>query len=443
MEATFKDLYLSLADERALDHDISADRRLYVGTMHRVNDINPADELLLQLQRATSGAWFFTGHRGVGKSTELKRIAYRLRLSGDFVVTADMNDYLNLSEPIAIELLLLTMMAALSNEYNKQFSNNPLRDGLAKRIFRFLRNTEVTLSELSITFGVEPLKAQGKLGLKENPTLREKILRAVQASFVEFIGEVRSYVDEVRNGIATTRPNAKCVIILDSLERLRVSGLGADERFDAVQNVFEVHASHLKFDRLLVVYSIPPYLPYLIPRLGAHIGANICYLPHVKVFQSPREGGTSVPNISGINDLVQAVTLRYPQVEEVLPREGLVRLAMASSGSPREYFRLIKTVCLKAELSKDIINGRHWTLDSCIEQAEQELRGEMPLAQEDIDWLIKVRRTNRTGLSHLGDLSRLARLFDCGMILTYRDRDDWCEVNYLLRSEVDRAAFGK
>ena len=440
MTTPYDDLYGAIEDERALDLDVPADQLLYVSDLHRVDGINPADELLLQLDRASrGGAWFFTGHRGVGKSTELRRVAHELRQAGHFVVVADMNDYLNLAEPISVELLLLTMMAALSHAYEREFGANPLQRGLITRLADYLKGTEVSVTELTASLGAGDAKAQAKLVLKENSVLREKIVRAVQAALGNFVGEVRAFASDVVSNVRAVKPQAKVVVILDSLERLRVSGLGADERFDAIQKTFEVYSEHLKFDDMLVVYSIPPYLPFLVPRLGAYVGANICTLPHVKVFKSPDEGH-DLPHQPGIDHMLSGLRKRYAPMEQVIERALLERLALASSGGLRDFFRLVRTACTKAPLAAVPpplagTVGARW-----VAAAEQELRSEMPLAEEDLVWLAKVRKTHGSGLAQLGQLPKLARLFDSGVILSYRNSRDWCDVHYLLRAQVDAAA---
>jgi hypothetical protein len=133
--------------------------------------------------------------------------------------------------------------------------------------------------------------------------------------------------------------------------------------------------------------------------------------------------------------MVDAVTRRFPAVEKLIPRALLERLALASSGSVRDYFRLIRSVCTKAKVASAAVplNDARW-----VDMAEQVLRNEMPLAEEDIDWLRKVRRIHGTGLDSMSNLHQLARLFDSGMILNYRNGRDWCDVHYLLQAQLAR-----
>ena len=111
--ASLEDLYDALDNDAPLDIDRVEDQRLYVADLHKTEGPSPVEELIFQIKRnKTPGAWYFTGHRGVGKSTELRRVAHEILAAGHGAVVADMGEYVNLAEEISIELLLLTMMAA-------------------------------------------------------------------------------------------------------------------------------------------------------------------------------------------------------------------------------------------------------------------------------------------------------------------------------------------
>lgn len=433
-------LYDALENERPLNLDIPADQALYVDGLHKVDGINPADELLRQIHRARDGgAWFFSGHRGVGKSTELLRIAHKLRQDDHFVVVADMGQRINLAEEISIEVLLLTMMAELSAAFEKQFGGQPLQRGYLQRMVDFFTRTNVQVSQVSLGMAGGGAKADFTVLIKDDPTLREKVVAAARGSLGSFVDEVRTYVKEVLAHVAVHKPGKKVVLILDSLEKLRVSGVDAAQRYDAIQKTFEVHADHLKYEGMSVVYSIPPYLPYLAPRIGAYFGVSVCSLPHVKVFERPGPGVTrDATNAAGIAYMLDSVKRRYADCEKVIVKTQIERLARASSGSLRDFFRLVKIVCTKAPLANEPLPmaSERW-----IEAAENELHAEMPLAGEDIAWLKAVRKSQGTGLDKIDNLPKLARLFDSGVILSYRNSQDWCDVHYLLRKQVDDATL--
>lgn len=446
MTATFEALFRSLDFERPLDVEAPGDRALYVDGMHTSEGISPVDELRAGIEMSDRpGTWLFTGHRGVGKSTELRRMAADLRRQGYMVVVADMGEYLNLVEPVKTETLLLTLVAALADGADEFLGGDRLgQEGYAKRLWSYLTSTNVELKEVSFQADAgSAAKLSFKAQLKENPSFRDKVIEALQGSIAPLAAQVRAFAQAVLADLRNQRgEDRQIVLILDSLERLRVTGADAQVCYDAITRTFDQNAEYLKLEHIHVVYSVPPYLPFLLPRIGSYFGVSVCTLPHVKVFQTPkgmalqpldRPVPLAQPDERGVNLMVQAVRKRYSQVLELLPEPLLQKLALASSGSVRDYFRLVKSVCTKARVANAAVplQGDRWAT-----MAEQVLRNEMPLATEDKVWLRNVRRTHGNGLDSMDHLHQLARLFDSGVILNYRNGRDWCDVHYLLQDEL-------
>ena len=439
----FEDLYRSMDFERPLDWANPKDRLLYVPGLHTSEGISPIDELCANIEMSDRpGTWLFTGHRGVGKSTELRRMAAQLRDAGHVVIVADMGEYLNLSEAISTEGLLLTLVAALADGANEQLTVDrlPRQQNYAERFWTYLKTTEINLTQVSLDLPADPAKFSLKAELKQNPDFRQKVLAAVNGSPARLAQQVRDFVKVVAEDARTVRsnPGTRVVLILDSLERLRVTGADAQVCYDAITRTFDVQGECLKLEHIDVVYSVPPYLPFLVPRIGSYFGVEVCTLPHVKVFETPAPGRLPAaqpvqPCAHGIDLLVQCLRQRYPAVEQLIPLPLLERLALASSGSVRDYLRLIKSACTKAKVANATIplQGERWA-----EMAEQVLRNEMPLATDDKKWLQEVRLTHGSSLDSIANLHQLARLFDSGVILNYRNGRDWCEVHALLHDEL-------
>lgn len=445
MTASFEALFRTLDFDRPLDVSIPRDKELYVSGMHTSENISPVDELRVGIEMSDRpGTWLFTGHRGVGKSTELRRMAADLRSQGNLVIVADMGEYLNLVEPVKTETLLLTLVAALADGADQFLGGKRLTEGYASRLWNFLNTTEVKFTEINAPLplggGITPsFKAQ----LKDNPGFREKVLASLAGAVAPLAAQVREFAKSVLEDMRKQHgPDKQVILILDSLERLRVTGADAQVCYDAISRTFDLNAEYLKLEHIHVVYSVPPYLPFLSPRIGSYFGVSVCTLPHVKVFESPnrlhRPAGDSIPPKAkpyrpGLDLMVCTVLKRYQKVEELIPRAVLNQLALASSGSVRDYFRLIKSICTKARVANAQIplQGESWS-----RMAEQVLRNEMPLATEDKTWLLNVRRTHGNGLDSMKNLHQLARLFDSGVILNYRNGTDWCDVHYLLQDEL-------
>jgi hypothetical protein len=431
-----KILYRALDIEHPLDIDKPEDKAIYVENLHKSNGYDPIDELQDKIDISDRpNSWLFTGHRGVGKSTELRRLAVRLRESNHLVMIADVNDYLNLSEPISTESLLLTVIAALADEADKLLGGKRLEQGYFARFRAFLTDTEFTIPE--VTINMLGGASSAKVMLTQTPNLLEQIKKATDGATARLWERIKAFAKEIVNELEQhSGTGGPVVLILDSLERLRVTGSDAHLCYDAISRTFSLNGLFLKFDSLHVVYSVPPYLPYLIPRVGSDYGYGLCTLPQVKVFETPIGPGTSQtaqPSIAGMALMVGSIEKRYPGVAQLIPIALLEELALASSGSMRDFFRLIRSVCTKARVTNASLPLAGQTLSL---MAQGDLRSEMPLAEDDKVWLRKVRETHGTGLESIENLHQLARLFDCGVILNYRNGKDWCDVHYLLHDQL-------
>lgn len=434
--ASFEALFKRLDFDRPLDYANQQDQLLYVDNLHSSNGIEPIEELQINIEMSEQPtAWLFTGHRGVGKSTELRRMAATLRDKQHMVIVADMGEYLNLAEPITTEMLLLTMVAALADGADALLGPKRDSSSYGRRLWDYLHNTEVNISEINFEAAGFTLKAE----LKQNDNLKQQVMQAIAGAPAKLAQQVREFAKQI-SADARERLGAdtKVILILDSLERLRVTGADARVCYDAITRTFETNGDYLKLQHIHVVYSVPPYLPFLCPRIGSYYGVEVCTLPHVKVFETPDIDKRAIeavkPYDAGLNLLVQCVRNRYPEVEQLIPNTMLKALALASSGSVRDYFRLIKSVCTKARVAKATIPLE--TNSPLAQLATQVLMNEMPLAEEDKQWLLNVRRTHGTGLDSISNLHELARLFDSGIILNYRNGRDWCDVHYLLHSAL-------
>lgn len=430
-----KELYQKLDFERPLDIANAKDQELYVSKLHNTNGYDPISELQDNIEIADQpNSWLFTGHRGVGKSTELRRLAADLRKKDFLVCVTDVGDYLNLAEPISTEILLITLVAALADWSDRELGGKRLEVSYLQRFRDFLQ-TDIAMTELN--FKMPDSVTNAKVILRQTPNFLDRVKTAVDGAPARLWEKVKAFARQIVADLRQRHgPDKQVVLILDSLERLRVTGTNANACYDAISNTFDLDGEFLKLDHLHVVYSVPPYLPHLIPRIGSYYGYGLCSLAQVKVFETPNAltpNQKSQPCRVGQALMVESIQRRYPDVAQLIPIPLLEQLALGSSGSVRDFFRLIRSVCTKARVTTAPLPLAD---DKMIIMAHQGLRNEMPLAEEDKEWLRKVRETHGTGLDKIGNLHQLARLFDCGVILNYRNGQDWCDVHYLLHDEI-------
>ena len=403
----------------------------YVEGLHTIaGGVDPLLELYKQIDWSESAAPFlFTGQRGTGKSTELRRLQRMLEELGCAVFLVDLEDYLNLAAPVELSDFLLAVMAGFAEAAGKRLGGDHLARGWMARVTSYFKETNVEFT------GVADGLAGLTLALVHNPTFKERLQERARAH-VDALGQAaREFADEVVANVRKSVGSESCkvVLLVDSMERLRGPSVSkAHEVYDSVDYLFNAHADKLRFDTLHVVYSIPPYLPILSPNIGALYGvAAIPMLAGIRVRARAAAESTDTA-LAAMRSLVRR---RFPEAGELIDDDVLNRIARSSGGDIRDYFRLLR-ICLTGialEASELRIDQRQ------VEYAEAAVRRDMSIIPlDELDWLHEIRSTQKVRLPQRSRLHQLALFFETKLILHYRNGDDWFDVHPLIDSLVDR-----
>lgn len=351
--------------------------QLYVESIH---DSDPAIELAAQIDFSPSaGAYLFTGNHGTGKTTELMRLGRILINLGCEVFYVDLDRHLSLARPIGITDLLISMLKAL-------------------------------LEQVNARFGVE-------IG---EPRLEEEM------HVHELVSHARRLVLEVVDLVRKRRgdPNMKVVLIADSINRLRGSGM--PEQIHAVLQsavqLFSSCAHSLRFTGMSVVYTVPPYLQALAGQLGSlYAGGRVYTLP------------SALCANEGEARMLAIVAKRYPSHSEFFSDAQLRRLAHSAAGNLRDFFRMLRLAIVGASR----IETR--AADAVLMNVEDAVRCDMlPIAADDRDSLRRIDHEHRAALPSSDELPRFARLQQGKYILQYRNGEDRFTVHPLLRKALAR-----
>ncbi|MDR3570395.1 MAG: hypothetical protein P4L43_20415 [Syntrophobacteraceae bacterium] len=410
-----------------VDEPLEPDNPCYVPYLQKAAS-DPIEELFTGISWSEAATVnLVSGQRSSGKSTELRRLRKGLEEDGCVVFLCDMRDYMNMATPVEITDFFISIMGALSEEFERKYKRDAPRESYWERITKFL-NTEVQIEGLSLEAGTGGAKAGIKASLKEDPSFKAKLQEKLRGHVARLVQEAHGFAVEVVEQVRkiTGDPDKKVVYLIDSVEHIR--GVGADhaERvYKSVENLFSAHAESLHFSLLHVVYTIPPYLTPLVPGLGRYLGGGmVCYLPSVHVLK--RDGDADV---EGLGVMRRIIDCRYPDRREIFGDTQLDRMALDTGGDFREFFRLIRGSLLKA------VNIATFPVpDSIIDDASNHLRRDMlPIAREDKEWLRKIAASKDAELESIAELPRLARFFDTNLVLNYRNDDYWYDVHPLLK----------
>lgn len=413
------------------DRPLEPEDTCYIPYLEEMKDLgDPIQELFTKISWSEAASVnLLSGQRGSGKSTELRRLRKLLEDDGCVVFLCDMRDYMNLTTPVEITDFFISIMGGLSEAFEAKYGKNPARPGYWERITAFLQS-EVEIKEVSLETGNDLIKAGIKASLKEDPTFRQRLQENLRGHVARLTQQAHEFAVDVVNDVRgrTGDKNKKVVFLIDSVEQIRGVGSDAETVYKSVENLFSAHADKLHLPFLHVVYTIPPYLTPLAPGLGRHLGGGmVSYLPSVHVF---KQDGT--PDAKGLSIMKKVVSCRYGSWEEIFSETQLDRMAIATGGDFRDFFRLISGTLIKAVHLPSLPVS-----DAVIEEAENHLRRDMlPIAEEDMKWLREIARTKDSRLQTIAELPRLARFFDTSLVLNYRNGDYWYDIHPLLKKII-------
>ena len=428
--------YLRAFYQALVDRPLEPDDSWYVDLYHdpRLAPFDPVEQIATGIEWSDpASTHLFSGFRGTGKSTELRRLRSRLQRGGARVVLCDMVDTLNLASPIDISDFLIAAAGAFGDALAADpllLGHQPGQRSYWARLVEFLAATRIDVDELGVAAAGGSLRAS----LRQDPSFRDRLRERMAGHLGALVADVHRFVAE---GVEALRrvhgPETRVVWLLDSIEQIRGTSISnAAGASASVEALCATHSAALRFPGMHVVYTVPPWLKIRSPGIAGDYG-GMQLLPCVRV-----RGLDGRPFAPALDALERLVTRRGDWQRLLGERPRLDRLVLASGGYLRDLFRLLQA-CLR------LGNGGPLPVpDRVVDAALAEVRSSyLPLPRADATWLAEIQGSRNPGLlvHQVGpdkSLYHLSRFFDTHMVLCYRTDDDWYDVHPLLRDEVDR-----
>jgi len=426
-------LYKSLTGKGAMP--LEPDDPYYVPIHEKTPEKDPILALWSRIDLAESESVnLLTGFRGNGKSTELKRLKQMLSKSGCQVFLVNMLDYVLMTKPLALSDFILSLMAALAGKVEESMASlEPLSRSYWERLQKFLVS-DVELEKIDLGLKGGSVTANLGIKLKTDPEFKVRIQKHLEGHLTRLVEDGNMFVDELVCKIREQAkdPDKKVVLLVDSLEQIRGVGEDAEKIYASVVELFSGQAANLSFPKLHVVYTVPPYLGILAPNLGRILGGHpITQWPNIHVRKSDND-----PDPAGVDLMISVIGKRFPEWETLIPGETLSKLAGASGGDLRDFFRLIRECAITLRNTR--LTRPDAVLDPiAVNRVIQQLANELlPIADEDARWLARIHQTKKASLTSGKDLPSLARFLDSNLIMNYLNGEPWYDIHPLLISEI-------
>ena len=418
-----KTLYNALADRVLEPGD-----PVYVAQVNHQGMADAVEEIATEIDwQEGGGVCLFTGQRGTGKSTELKRLKKRLEQLGAVVFYVDLSEFMLLTKEVEISDFLVSVAGAMSEQVEARYGGSPGGSSYWHRLTNFLE-TKVEFKEVGLKLPGIDIKA----ALKSDPDFKRRVQEAARGHVAQLVQDAHGFLAEAVGYVRQQEGQAdrKVVLLVDSVERIRGVGSEAMAVYESVRNLFFGYAEALKVPLLHIVYTIPPYLSVLAAGAGTLMGGAVARrLVSTHIFKDrSREADPD-----GLNLLRLVIATRYPSWSKLFEQTAIDKLAMSSGGDLREFFRLIR-LCLPAVRDDSQLP---LTVEA-VKPAENAARNEMlPIPADHLTWLKRITLTHDTCLDKDADLPTLAHFLDNRLVLNYRNGGDWYDVHPLLREVVD------
>jgi hypothetical protein len=401
---------------------------------------DPILQLASQIDFAGSeSVHLLTGFRGNGKSTQLRRLKHLLEGRGHTVFLVNLLDWMMMSQPVALTDFLLSVVGAFDEQCDEAGVGGPSFWQRALDWMSSLRRVSVTGpaggGAIGVADGFElgasALGLEFKAALQGDSSFKAKLQKHLEGQVSRLVKEIREHVAARIDAIRTKDPDARVVLLVDSVEQLRGAGGDADRVQDSARELFTAEAPNLAIPRLHVVYTFPPSLLPLAQNLGRPYGSAVTLWPNVHVRQ--RDGS---PDQAGLGIFRCVIHKRYDGIDRLAPvlsDDQLSRLAQASGGDLRDYFRLVRDCVVLTDIAASEV-ATDAIVDQCIAKLRREL---LPLADDDAEWLRQIHQ--RKDLALRSDrVSTLMRFFDSNLIMNYENGSTWYDVHPLVVDEIVR-----
>jgi hypothetical protein len=357
----------------------------------------------------------FTGLRGTGKSTELRRLSEKLSSQGFHVALIDADDALDLTTEIDVSDILALVLVATERAV-LQLEGKPVdaKDGLGKRFWTWLTTTEVSISKAKL--GATGGGATGELELdfKTNPALRQQVRSIVSShlsSFVKLVADELSLLD------ARARDQGKLglVVIFDSLEKLRGTSQTWRPVLDSAERIFSNDAPYLQLP-VHALYTVPP-------ALTRRMATQVSFLPMIKI--RDRFGA---PHAAGMDVARELVRRRVPDesLSELFGSHAEARIREIlswSGGYPRELVRLLQSVLEEEDLPISEEGLRH-----ILNRAGNTYRG-IVHDSGAMDWLGRVLAQKALVVANDAEREAADLFLQNNVVLRYLNEEEWFDLH--------------
>lgn len=345
--------------------------------------------------------FFFSGHRGCGKSTELRRLAVSQSILNKYYpIHFSIRDEADINN-LDFKDLLLAIGGRMYREYTAYGKRLP--DALERELLQWRGSLQEEIihtgrySGVELEAGLFPFFTQLGLKMKLEPATRKTLRQVIERDITGLIGVIDKIADAIQH-LEKRVP----LLLIDDLDKPDLK---------TAQEIFYGHRETMLQPRCAIVYTVSSPLFYS-PGFEA-IRDRAIFLPNIKLHAR----GETRADRKGYETMRAFVGKRI-SLDLIGPR-ALKHAIKISGGVFREMSRVMR-FAVRHGRKNGKIQLEHVRL------AESEIRGEYRriLSSEQRATLLNVYRTNQ-----FDEPEKIAPLLQILAALEYADDEPWCDVH--------------
>ncbi|MCE9644562.1 MAG: hypothetical protein K8S20_01080 [Chloroflexi bacterium] len=353
--------------------------------------------------------FFFSGHRGCGKSTELLHLMSNTEIQKKYwLINFSIREEADIFD-IDFRDVLLAIGGRLFREYRKKGGELP--EQLLKELHSWKGKVEKEIStvlegrsDVEMGASIDAFFANAGLKIKLEPATRVELRQVVETDITGLIAIINHIAAAIYS-----REHLIPLILIDDMDK---------PDLEKARAIFQERREIMMQPNCAIVYTVSSALFYA--KEFDSIRDQAVFLPNIYL-HPPME--PNVHHEDGYRTLRNFVYQRMSP--DLIDAQALEAAVTYSGGVFRELARIMRTAIGRARRRKVAV------LDlSDIEWAASEIRNEYRriLDKDDIKLLRKVSENNR-----LEYTERLRPLLQLLALLEYRDEENWCDIHPVLR----------
>jgi hypothetical protein len=372
---------------------------------HVEREGKPLNKLIRALMRPhrQPPKYFFSGHRGCGKSTELNRLAAAEEINNKFfIVKYSVKDVCDVNNLNYVDVLF-SMGAQLYIQYIG--ADKELEPELLKELESWGRSIELELEKtksagVSVKGWISAFFLSIQAKIKSESTTRKIIREQIEPKLSELIDKINLIIADIEG-----KEQKNVLVIIDDLDK---------PSLEQAKAIFYNNYTAITQPACHIVYTVPISI-FFVPEFTAIREARF-FLPNVKLHTKNDRNSRYEPGYK----LMQTFVYRRMK-EELIESEALDFAIKMSGGVFREGARIMQ-IAADSAIEKE----RNRILIEDVESAEREIRSDFKriLKSEDYDTLNEISKSNE-----IRGIEKIGHLLHNLSVLEYENEENWCDIH--------------